>query len=45
DVKKTVEKIVKVGLPIELATVLALGSTFNMGPSKNKKNDLGIFKV
>ncbi len=45
DVKKTVEKIVKVGLPIELATVLALGTTFNMGPSKNNKNDLCIFKV
>ncbi|MDK2946107.1 MAG: hypothetical protein PWQ85_879 [Geotoga sp.] len=45
NVKKTVEKIVKVGLPVELATVLALGSTFNMGPSKNQKEDLKSFKV
>ncbi|PLV60397.1 metallophosphoesterase [Thermotoga sp. KOL6] len=34
DVKKTVEKIVKNGLPVELATVLALGQTFDMGPGK-----------
>ncbi|NUV00168.1 metallophosphatase [Marinitoga sp. 1154] len=42
DVKKTVEKIIEVGLPVELATVLALGGTFNMGKSKN--NNM-IFKV
>lgn len=35
DVKRTVEKIVKSGLPIELGTVLALGQTFDMGPSKS----------
>ncbi|AJG40906.1 metallophosphatase [Thermotoga sp. RQ7] len=34
DVKTTVEKIAKKGLPIELATVLALGQTFDMGPGK-----------
>ncbi|HBT39295.1 MAG: metallophosphoesterase family protein [Pseudothermotoga sp.] len=34
DVKKTVEKIVKNNLPLELATVLALGQTFDMGPGK-----------
>lgn len=34
DVKTTVEKIAKKGLPIELATVLALGRTFDMGPGK-----------
>lgn len=38
DVKKVVEKIVEYGLPIELGTVLALGRTFNMGPSKNQKS-------
>lgn len=38
DVKTTVEKIVKVGLPVELATVLALGGTFNMGYSKKDNN-------
>ncbi|WP_129409751.1 metallophosphoesterase family protein [Marinitoga lauensis] len=38
DVKTTVEKIIKVGLPVELATVLALGGTFNMGKSKNEDN-------
>ena len=38
DVKTTVEKIVKVGLPVELATVLALGGTFNMGDSKKDNN-------
>ncbi len=31
NVKKTIEKIFKSGLPIELAVVLALGSTFDMG--------------
>lgn len=40
DVKTTVEKIIQVGLPVELATVLALGGTFNMGKSKN--NDVNI---
>ena len=34
DVKTTVEKIVKNGLPVELATILALGRTFDMGPGK-----------
>ncbi|NLH36576.1 MAG: metallophosphoesterase family protein [Thermotogaceae bacterium] len=34
DVKKTIEKIVSAKLPIELAMVLALGQTFDMGPSK-----------
>lgn len=37
DVKTTVEKIIKAGLPVELATVLALGQTFDMGPSKEQK--------
>ncbi|AIY86498.1 MULTISPECIES: metallophosphoesterase [unclassified Thermotoga] len=34
DVKTTVEKIARNGLPVELATVLALGQTFDMGPGK-----------
>jgi len=34
DVKKVVEEIVRVGLPIELGTVLTLGGTFDMGPGK-----------
>jgi len=34
DVKKTIEKIVNAKLPVELATVLALGQTFDMGISK-----------
>ncbi len=34
DVKKTIEKIAKNNLPMELATVLALGQTFDMGPGK-----------
>lgn len=43
DVKTTVEKIINVGLPVELATVLALGGTFNMGKAKkSKKNDIGF---
>lgn len=37
DVKRTIEKIVEYGLPIELGTVLALGGPFDMGPSKNPK--------
>jgi len=45
EVKKTVEKIIKVGLPVELATVLTLGSTFDMGKSKNEKNNIRFFKV
>ncbi|MBO8160779.1 MAG: metallophosphoesterase family protein [Thermosipho sp. (in: Bacteria)] len=44
DVRRTVEKIIKVGLPVELATVLALGKTFDMGEGKNKKKDY-FFKV
>jgi len=39
DVKPTVEKIVKAGLPVELAAVLALGQTFDMGAGKNTKTD------
>jgi len=39
DVKTTVEKIVKAGLPVELAVVLALGQTFDMGEGKNTKTD------
>ncbi|ODN30992.1 metallophosphoesterase family protein [Fervidobacterium thailandense] len=35
DVKRTVEKLVKAGLPVELGTVLALGQTFDMGPGKD----------
>lgn len=38
DVKTTVEKIVKASLPVELATVLALGQTFDMGEGKNAKS-------
>lgn len=34
DVKKTIEKIVSRDLPLELATVLALGQSFNMGRGK-----------
>lgn len=34
NIKAVVEKIVEVGLPIELGTVLALGGTFNMGTGK-----------
>ncbi|GAB6188964.1 metallophosphoesterase family protein [Marinitoga arctica] len=41
DVKTTIEKIINVGLPVELATVLALGGTFNMGQSK-KRNEIGF---
>ncbi|SHH52545.1 metallophosphoesterase family protein [Thermosipho atlanticus] len=44
NVRKTVEKIIKVGLPVELATVLSLGETFDMGEGKNKKKDY-FFKV
>jgi len=39
DVKTTVEKIVKAGLPVELAAVLALGQTFDMGEGKDTKTD------
>ncbi|MGC8902995.1 MAG: metallophosphoesterase family protein [Fervidobacterium sp.] len=35
DVKKTIEKMAKVGLPAELGTVLALGGTFDMGSGRN----------
>lgn len=45
DVKTTIEKINKVGLPPELGTVLALGRTFNMGPSKKQNNESIEFKV
>jgi len=51
DVKVVVEKIVKVGLPVELATVLALGQTFDMGNAKNseytsnKKNEEPKFSI
>ncbi|ABR30630.1 metallophosphatase [Thermosipho melanesiensis] len=45
NIKKTIEKIIKVGLPVELATVLALGKTLDMGKAKNKTNDIGSFKV
>jgi putative phosphoesterase len=45
DVKTTIEKIIKVGLPVELAVVLALGRTFNMGESKNQKENIPFFKV
>lgn len=45
DVKTTVEKIIKVGLPVELATVLALGGTFNMGKAKNQQNEFKSFKT
>ncbi|AEX85010.1 phosphoesterase, MJ0936 family [Marinitoga piezophila KA3] len=34
NVKTTIEKIVNVGLPVELAVVLALGKTYNMGKAK-----------
>ncbi|SHE65826.1 phosphoesterase, MJ0936 family [Marinitoga hydrogenitolerans DSM 16785] len=37
DVKTTVEKIIRAGLPVELATVLALGGTFDMGKAISKK--------
>ncbi|BBE31468.1 phosphoesterase [Tepiditoga spiralis] len=36
DTKKTCEKIINTGLPIELALVIALGSTYNMGNSKKR---------
>jgi len=39
DVKKTVEKIARAGLPAELGTVLALGHTFDMGPEKSPKSE------
>lgn len=46
DTKKTIEKIAKSGLPVELGTVLALGETFDMGPAKGTKvkdpNDVGF---
>ncbi|WP_448374452.1 metallophosphoesterase family protein [Fervidobacterium sp.] len=51
DVKTVVEKIVKAGLPVELATVLALGQTFDMGEAKNvehtltKKNEKPKFSI
>lgn len=38
DVKATIEKINKIGLPPELGTVLALGKTYDMGLSKEQKN-------
>lgn len=36
NVKSVIEKIISVGLPVELATVLALGETFEMGKSKKE---------
>ncbi|MGM0641573.1 MAG: metallophosphoesterase family protein [Thermotogota bacterium] len=36
DIKTTIEKINKSGLPAELGTVLALGRTFDMGPIKKE---------
>lgn len=41
DVKKTVEKIVKAGLPVELGMVLALGQTFDMGPGRIAQHEAG----
>ncbi|QTA37507.1 metallophosphoesterase family protein [Thermosipho ferrireducens] len=40
DVKTTIEKIIKAGLPEELAIILALGETFNMRNSEKKKNNM-----
>lgn len=38
DVKKTCEKIAQVGLPAELAVVISLGCTYDMGKSKIMRN-------
>jgi diadenosine tetraphosphatase ApaH/serine/threonine PP2A family protein phosphatase len=43
DVKSTVEKMVEVGLPAELALALVLGKGYKMGPSKSK--DTIDFKI
>lgn len=45
DIKRTIEKINKVGLPAELGTVLALGRTFDMGSSKKNNNEKTEFRI
>jgi putative phosphoesterase len=45
DIKTTIEKINKVGLPAELGTVIALGKNFDMGPSKKQNNEEFEFKI
>lgn len=45
NIKKTCEKIAKMGLPAELSLFLTLGGNYDMGPATNKRNDKTEFKI